>query len=112
MINTIRAGSQWRPLIAPTPAGGWVVAWTGDTDGNSYIKILGASGALLTGDIPVNTYTFDAQVDPAAAVAPNGTIFVAFVDYSATEAGSGLNLYGRTFDSAGVPLQAQEFPIR
>ncbi|MFN0008471.1 MAG: hypothetical protein ACKVXR_11240 [Planctomycetota bacterium] len=111
VVNTIRAGSQWRPLITPTPSGGWVVAWSGDSDGNAYFKILSQHGALLSGDILVNTYTFDAQVDPAAAVAPNGTIFIVFVDYSG-QAGAGLDLYGRTFNAAGVPLQAQEFPIR
>lgn len=111
VVNTIRVGSQWRPLITPTPSGGWVVAWSGDSDGNAYFKILASNGALLTGDILANTYTFDAQVDPAAAVAPNGTIFVVFVDYSG-HAGAGLDLYGRTFNASGVPMQAQEFPIR
>jgi hypothetical protein len=111
VVNTIRAGSQWRPLLAPTPSGGWVVAWSGDSDGNAYFKVLGPTGALQSGDIRVNTYAFDAQVDPAVAVAPNGTIFVAFVDYSG-QAGAALDLYGRTFSSGGVPLQAQEFPIR
>ncbi len=110
VIPTITFASQWRPLIAPTPAGGWVVAWTGDNDGNSYIKILDANSAFLSGDIAVNTYTYDAQVDPSAAVSPGGTIFVAFVDFSShAQAGTGLNLYGRTFDAAGNPLQAQEF---
>jgi hypothetical protein len=110
VIPTITYASQWRPLIAPTPSGGFVVAWTGDNDGNSYIKILDETGGFLTSDVPVNTYTYDAQVDPSAAVAPNGTIFVAFVDFSSHGyPGTGLNLYGRMFDAAGNALQAQEF---
>lgn len=112
LINTITWQSQWRPLIAPTPAGGFVVAWSGDGDGNSYFKILGSNGALLTGDILVNTYTFDAQVDPAPAVAPNGNIFIAFVDYSSHGGvGTGINLWGRAFDPTGIPLQTQEFVL-
>lgn len=112
LINSIAWQSQWRPLIAPTPSGGFVVAWSGDGDGNAYFKILGPNGALLTTDIPVNTYTFDAQVDPAPAVASNGNIFIAFVDYASHGGvGSGINLWGRAFDPNGVPLQAQEFPL-
>jgi hypothetical protein len=110
LVNSIQFASQWRPLIAPTPSGGWVVAWSGDSDGNSYFKILNSTGGPLSGDVRANTYTFDAQVDPAVAVAPNGTIFVAFVDYSGHGGvGTGTNLYGRTFDSLGNALQAQEF---
>jgi len=112
LINTITFQSQWRPLIAPTPAGGFVVAWSGDGDGNSYFKILGSNGAPLSGDVLVNTYTFDAQVDPAPAVATNGNIFIAFVDYSGHgSVGTGINLYGRVFDPSGIPLQSQEFPL-
>jgi hypothetical protein len=112
LINTTTWQSQWRPLIAPTPSGGYVVAWSGDGDGNSYFKILGPNGLWLTGDVPVNTYTFDAQVDPAPAVAPNGNIFIAFVDYSSHGGvGSGINLWGRVFDASGNPLQNQEFPL-
>lgn len=110
VIPTITFASQWRPLIAPTPSGDWVVAWSGDNDGNAYFRIVRPDGTFLTSDVPVNTYTYDAQVDPSAAVEPGGTIFVAFVDFSSHGMpGTGLNLYGRTFDAAGNPLEAQEF---
>lgn len=110
-INQQWQASQWRPLIEPTPAGGFVVTWTGDWDGNSYFRVLSSSGAFLTGDVRINQYENDAQVDPAIAVAPNGTIFAAFVDFSSHGGvGSGLNLYGRLFNASGAAL-GNEFTI-
>lgn len=112
VVNSITSGSQGHPQIAPTPSGGWVVGWTGDNDGNAYFRILSANGVFLTGDVLVNTYTTGAQGGTSPAVHPNGTIFVAFVDYTSHgAAGTGANVYGRTFDSSGVPVQPQEFLI-
>ena len=113
VVNSNTFASQWRPLIAPTPAGGWVVAWSGDSDGNAYFRILNPTGGFLSGDVLINTFTVDAQVDPAVAVAPSGTIFAVYVDYSGhAGTAAGLELYGRTFTSAGVPVQPAEFLIR
>ena len=111
-LSQITAQSQWRPLIAANPSGGWVVAWSGESDGNAYIRYLGTNGAFLSGDILVNTYLFDAQVDPCAAVNPQGITFVAFLDYSSHGGvGTGINLYGRTYDAAHQPREPQEFVL-
>ncbi len=110
-INQMWAASQWRPLITPTPSGGFVVAWSGDWDGDAFLRVLSSTGAPISGDVAINQYEFDAQVDPAVAVAPDGTIFAAFVDFSSHGGvGSGLNLWGRRFSAAGVALGA-EFPL-
>ncbi len=110
-INEIWQASQWRPLIAPTPAGGFVVAWSGGWDGDAFFRVLSSSGAPLGGDVRVNQFVNDAQVDPAVAAAPDGTIFVAFVDFSSHgNVGSGLNLWGRRFAAGGTPL-GDEFPL-
>ena len=111
-VNVAGAASQWRPLIATTPAGGFVVAWSGDWDGDAFFRVFDANASALSGDVRVAVYDNDAQVDPAPAVAPDGTIFVAFVDYSSHGGvGSGLNVWGRTFDAAGNPRQSEEFPL-
>lgn len=110
-INQVGTASQWRPLIAPMPAG-FVVAFSGDWDGDSFFRILDQNGVPQGGDVRVNAWEIDAQVDPAPAVNRFGTIFVAFVDFSGHgSVGSGLNLYGRTFSSTGVAQQPQEFAI-
>lgn len=104
--------SQWRPLIAPMPFGGWCVAWSGQWDGDAFFRLFGPTGVPITGDILINTYLFDAQVDPAPAVSPAGVIFLAFVDYSSHgTVGSGTNLYGRMYTSGGIPIQTPEFAL-
>jgi hypothetical protein len=111
-INQTWQASQWRPLISPTPTGGWVVAWTGNWDGDSFIRVLDEDGAPLTNDIRVHEYHWDAQVDPSVAVDGNGEIFVSFVDFSSHDpSASGLNLYGRSYSADGTPYQNEEFLI-
>ncbi|MBL8860002.1 MAG: hypothetical protein JNL28_15950 [Planctomycetes bacterium] len=109
-INQITTASQWRPLIAPTPAGGFVVAWSGNWDGDAYMRILSSTGAALSNDIRINQYLIDAQVDPSVAVASNGNIFAVFVDFSSGTSVDGLDLYGRLFNASGAPL-TNEFLI-
>jgi hypothetical protein len=110
-INQIWQASQWRPLIATRPAGGFVVAWSGDWDGNAYFRVLDQNGGFLTGDVRVNTFANGGQTDTALAVAPtDGQMLLIFVDYSNwSSAGTGLNLWGRLYDANGVPLQTHEW---
>ena len=111
-VNVSGAASQWRPLVAPRVGGGWLVAWSGDWDGDSFFRIFDEAGAPLSGDVRINVFEFDAQVDPAIAQASDGTIFTAFVDFASHDnIGAGLNLWGRTFSANGTPLQAFEFPL-
>jgi len=111
-VNVAGAASAWRPLIAPRVGGGFLVAWSADWDGDAFFRIFTDAGAPLTGDVRVASWDNDAQVDPALAQASNGTILVAFVDFSGTGGvGNGLNLWGRRFDATGNSLDATEFPL-
>ncbi len=103
-INQVTTASQWRPLIAPTPTGGFVVAWSGDWDGDAIMRVFSSTGAPLTNDVRINQYDIDAQVDPCVAVASNGRIFAVFVDFSSATSVDGLDLYGRLFDANGVGI--------
>ena len=104
-VNQIWQASQWRPFVKANLNGGWIVTWSGDWDGNAYFRIFDTDANPRTGDVLVNQYPWDAQVDPDVAVAPNGNIFVPFIDYSSHGGvGSGLNLWGRVFDAAAQPL--------
>jgi hypothetical protein len=111
-INLGWQASQWRPLIAARPSGGFVVAWSGDWDGNAYFRVLDASGAFLTSDVRVNTFSNGGQTDTALAIAPtDGQMLLIFVDYSGWNGvGTGLNLWARLYDQNGVPLQS-EWPL-
>lgn len=110
-INQTWQASQWRPLMVSPPSGGFLVAWSGDWDADNYFRLLDSSGAFLTGDVPINVFVNGGQADCAPAIAPDGTIFFAFVDYGQHGGGTGLNLWGRTFDSQANALQAGEFQL-
>ncbi len=111
-INQIWQASQWRPLIARRPAGGWVVAWSGDWDGDPLFRIVNPNGTFATGDIDISTWGNGAQVDTAPAIAPNGRMLMVFVDYSgAFGVGTGTNLWARLYDANGVALQAAPFAM-
>ena len=110
-INQIWAASQWRPLMATRPAGGFVVAWSGDWDGNAYFRVLDANGGFLSNDVRVNTFANGGQTDTALAIAPtDGEMLMIFVDYSNWNApGTGTNLWARLYDASGVALQTGEW---
>lgn len=111
-INELWQASQWRPLISRRPGGGWVVAWSGDWDGDPLFRIVNTDGSFATGDVVISTWDNGAQVDTAPAIAPNGRMFMAFVDYSAFGGvGTGTNLWARLYDAAGAPLQPAPFPL-
>src|SRR5262249_16287046 len=61
-----------------------------------------SSGAPLSGDFRVNTYTTGDQRSPAAAPLPGGGFVVVW--QSAGQDGSGLGLFGQRYDAAGTPL--------
>lgn len=111
-VNVAGAASQWRPLIAPRVGGGFLVAWSGDWDGDAFFRILDDAGAPLSGDVRIAFWDNDAQVDPVVAQASDGTILAAFVDFSGTGGvGNGLNLWGRRFDAAGNAIDPTEFAL-
>jgi hypothetical protein len=111
-INQVWQASQWRPLIARHPAGGWVVAWSGDWDGDAFFRILRSDGTFAGNDVPVNTFGNGAQVDTAPGVASDGTMLMVFVDFSGHAGiGTGTNLWARRFDANGVALDAAEWPL-
>jgi len=111
-INEIWQASQWRPLIARRPSGGWVVAWSGDWDGDALFRIVNANGSFGSADVKVNTWDSGAQVDTAPGIAPNGRMLMVFVDFSgAFGVGSGTNLWARLYDPSGAPIQAAPFAL-
>src|SRR5262245_8252992 len=81
-VNLTVANNQFEPAIAPVPGGGFTVAWTsGGQDGPDfgvYARSFDASGAPLTGEIPVNTTTTDHQFQPAIAPDASGGFTVAW----------------------------------
>lgn len=104
--------SQWEPFAAARPGGGFVLGWTGQDDGDAFLRLFACDGTPLTGEIAANAWDANAQTDPVPAVARDGSIFVAWIDFGGLGGpGTGTNILARTFDAAGVPRQPLEFTV-
>lgn len=104
-VNLTTGRPQDDPSVAMASGGRSVVAWSsllqdGDEDG-IYARVFAASGAPLTGEIPVNVTTALAQNQAAAAAAADGRLIVVWV--SAQQDGSGRGVVGRLFAADGTP---------
>jgi hypothetical protein len=76
-VNSTAAGIQSSPSLAPSPDGGFVVAWTSsngqDGDGRGvFIRSFAADATPLGPEVQLNTYTPGNQSRPVVAIAPNG----------------------------------------
>jgi hypothetical protein len=103
-VNVQWQQSQWEPYAAALPGGGWVVGWTGNDNGRTYMRLLAADGTPETGEIEVASDNMQ-QLCPVPAVTRDGTIFFGWIDFGGKGGvGNGTSIFGRLFDSSGVPL--------
>ena len=69
LVNTTTANRQDNSDVAMDANGDFVVVWQSDQqDGNTsgiFGQRFSAAGAKLGGEMPINTYTLDKQIDPA-----------------------------------------------
>ncbi len=104
--------SQWEPFAAARPGGGFVLGWTGQDDGDAFLRHFACDGAPLTPEIAANAWDSNAQTDPVPAVTRDGTTLVAWIDFGGLGGpGTGSNIFARLFDAAGAPLQPLEFLV-
>jgi len=104
-------GHSRNPVVAINPAGGFLIAWTGnfrsgDGDDGIFARRYSDDGTPLGEELNVNTYTRGNQNQPAVAFDASGS-FV-FVWTNADRDGEGI--LARCFDSAGSP-QGTEFAV-
>jgi hypothetical protein len=91
-------------------AGGFVVVWeSSDQDGDEY-GIFGrrfaSSGMPLGGEFQVNTYTSGYQRLPSVAIDSASNFLVVWESYPGQD-GDASGVFGRGFDSAGIPLGSE-----
>lgn len=109
-VNVMWQQSQWEPFLAARPAGGWVVGWTGTDGGRTFMRLLAPDGTPETGEIEVASVN-DQQLCPVPAVARDGRIFFAWIDFNGKAGlGNGTSIYGRVFGADGTPL-GPEFQV-
>jgi hypothetical protein len=110
VVNTSTTGDQADPQVAMDRSGNFVVVWD-SSDGSAY-GIFGrrfdSTGAPLTGEIAVNTYTTDNQDAPAIAMDPDGNFVCVWQSHN--QDGDDWGVYAQAFDSSASPV-GTEFRI-
>lgn len=109
-VNESAAGHQENPRVAMLPDGGAVFVWQGGAKGfqKIYARFLGAGGVFTTGDIRVNTFTGEQQVNPAHAVLADGTVVVVWGSFR--QDGSLQGVYAQRLSASGQKI-GEEFRV-
>ena len=107
---------DWWPSVAMNSFGGFVVVWAKDRnlggwlDADVVARVYNSEGIPLTGEILVNTNTFDAQWITSVAINSSGSFVVVWQNWDAIPIIPHYDINGRLFDAAGTP-QGDEFII-
>jgi hypothetical protein len=105
-INTFTPNRQRDSSVATDSSGNFVVVWrSSDHDGSGYGVVgqrYASAGAPLGSEFRVNTYTTNAQINPAVASDSSGNFIVVWT--SDDQDGSNDGVFGQRYASSGTPL--------
>lgn len=109
-VNQNGAGDQENPCVSMLQDGGAVFVWQGGNPGfqKIYARFMASNMTFRTGDILVNTYPVQSQIQPTAVVLSNGNVVITWASYG--QDGSHYGIYGRIFSSTGT-MVTDEFSI-
>jgi Ca2+-binding RTX toxin-like protein len=109
-VNTTTNKDQYEPTITALADGGFVVAWTdnsqagGDTSSLAVrAQVLNANGTKVGAEFLVNTTTSNGQYQPTIAALADGGFVIAWTDVSGTgEDASGSDVRAQVFNANGT----------
>ena len=108
-VNVQGAGDQENPQVTLLQGGGAAFVWQGGPQGfqHIYARFLSASNTWLTGDVSVNTFTNNFQINPVSATLANGNVIMVWSSYDEAGSSSLQDVYGRIFSPAGTPVTGE-----
>ncbi len=109
-VNAYTTGAQRDPRVVRASAGGFIVAWEGDStaggaDRDVFFRSFDASGQPSSGDVRINTTTENDQGNPALAALPEGGFVVVW--QSIDQDGSNEGIIGQRFGPAATRIGPQ-----
>ncbi len=103
------AGSKKTPSISMDAQGNFVITWASigqdGSDWGIFARRFDKFGSALTSEIPVNTYTFSDQFQPAIAMDSQGNFVISWRGYGGPT--DGFDIFARRFDLNGNPLSGE-----
>ena len=106
-VNVAGAGNQENPQVAMLKNGGAVFAWQGGAKGNQriYARFLSPTNTFLSaGDILVNTFTNNYQINPSLAVLNNSNVVVVWSSYRQAGSNSMQDVYAQILSPTGAKV--------
>jgi hypothetical protein len=104
-VHSYTMYEQSHPSVALDADGDFVVAWQSFRYGPSvdiFVRRFSSTGAALSGDLQVNTFTPSLQNSPSVAADADGDFVVVWS--SDLQDGADEGIFARRFSSAGTPL--------
>ena len=105
-VNSIGAGDQENPQVSLLKGGGAVFVWQGGQQGfqHIYARFLSAGNLWLGGDVRVNTFTNNSQVNPVVTTLANSNVVVAWASFNQAAPTSLQDVYAQVLSPAGQKL--------
>lgn len=105
-VNQQGAEDQQNPRVSLLNGGGAVFVWQGGRQGYQriYARFLGTNGIWTTGDVLVNAFTNDFQLNPAVTTLTNGNALVVWGSRNQEGAASMQGVYGQRLSPTGQKL--------
>ncbi len=112
-VNLHTGGHQRDPAVATNQDGAFVIVWESYQDGELegvFARRFDSAGVGLASEFQVNAHTLDRQDDATVTYTPDGGFVVVWKSLGQDGDGLTTGVFGRRFDSAGVP-QGREFLV-
>lgn len=109
-VNDVVNSTAAMPAIAVAANGDFTVAWHAENVDGDELAVMArrysSTGAALSGDFQVNTYTNGAQQNPAIASDAAGNVTIVWGSASVQD-GSREGVYLRRYNAAGTPISGE-----
>ena len=108
-VNTMGAEGQENPQVSLLNGGGAVFVWQGGRQGfqHIYARFLSAGNLWLGGDLQVNTFTSNSQVNPVVTTLANSNIVVAWASFNQAASTSLQDVYAQVLSPTGQKLTSE-----
>ena len=107
-VNTYTTSGQGQPAVSGTADGGFVVVWESAYQDGDGVGVFGqryaSSGAPITGEFQINTYTTSDQIDPAVAGTATGGFVAVWTEFFGPFP---FHVHSQRYASDGSPLGAE-----
>lgn len=105
-VNVTAAGDQENPQVSLLKGGGAVFVWQGGQQSfqRIFARFLAANGTWSTGEIKVNTFTNDYQIDPVVTTLANSNVLVAWSSFNEAASGSLQDVYFQLLSPSGQKI--------